>query len=396
MCAARTSGVTENQPSRSIRTLSPKREKSISRCTQYFSIAASTPRVPRRRRRRRRVGGRSGAVSSASNWRASARFASASAASCAAAAAAAARDACHAPSSSSHSTSLARPSRAGGCPSASRGHARVWMSARRRRRAIVPLQCVLSCMCSCAAEPPAASRQNESARRRLGGRRWRSATRSIASRTKIPAARRPEFRGGASVASMPPSSLAGAGGGRRRPRGGPRWRRVSAWPISLCGGVEIRRDATDCDGRGRVALRDARRCASAAASIVYTAFRQMADRHAVFNFTSQSLEHATSIAADASAREDCITLVATAGDEILGFVASTPIGGGLYDLGPIAVTIEKQAGGIGRALVQGAVALPAPAQRRDGRHVQRPSACARTAAAASTCTARSPSASERG
>ena len=62
---------------------------------------------------------------------------------------------------------------------------------------------------------------------------------------------------------------------------------------------------------------------AAASSIVYTAFRQMADRHAVFNFTSQSLEHATSIAAGCVAREDCITLVATAGDEILGFVAST-------------------------------------------------------------------------
>ena len=106
-----------------------------------------------------------------------------------------------------------------------------------------------------------------------------------------------------------------------------------------------------------VALRNATPAdVSAAASIVYTAFRQMADRHAVFNFTSQSLEHATSIVAGCVAREDCITLVAAAGDEILGFVASTPIGGGLYDLGPIAVTIEKQAGGIGRALVQGAVA----------------------------------------
>ena len=94
---------------------------------------------------------------------------------------------------------------------------------------------------------------------------------------------------------------------------------------------------------------------SAAASIVYTAFRQMADRHAVFNFTSQSLEHATSIVASCIAREDCIALVATSGDEILGFVASTPIGGGLYDLGPIAVTIEKQAGGIGRVLVRAAV-----------------------------------------
>ena len=51
--------------------------------------------------------------------------------------------------------------------------------------------------------------------------------------------------------------------------------------------------------------------------------------------------------------------MATAGDEVLGFVASTPIGGGLYDLGPIAVTIEKQAGGIGRALVQAAVARAA-------------------------------------
>ena len=95
---------------------------------------------------------------------------------------------------------------------------------------------------------------------------------------------------------------------------------------------------------------------AAASSIVYTAFRQMADRHAVFNFTSQSLEHATSIVAACVAREDCITLVATAGDEVLGFVANTPIGDRLYDLGPIAVTIEKQAGGIGRSLVKAAVA----------------------------------------
>ena len=94
---------------------------------------------------------------------------------------------------------------------------------------------------------------------------------------------------------------------------------------------------------------------TAAASIVYTAFRQMADRHAVFNFTSQSLEHATSIVASCVDRKDVITKVATAGDEILGFVASTPISEYLYDLGPIAVNIEKQAGGIGRALVQAAV-----------------------------------------
>ena len=79
---------------------------------------------------------------------------------------------------------------------------------------------------------------------------------------------------------------------------------------------------------------------TAAASIVYTAFRQMADRHAVFNFTSQSLEHATSIVASCVDRKDVVTKVATAGDEILGFVASTPIGFGggheIYDLGPIA------------------------------------------------------------
>ena len=93
----------------------------------------------------------------------------------------------------------------------------------------------------------------------------------------------------------------------------------------------------------------------AASSIVYTAFRTIADRHAAFNFTAQSLEHATSIIASCVARKDCVSLVATSGDEILGFVASTPIGERLYDLGPIAVSVDKQASGIGRALVQAAL-----------------------------------------
>ena len=66
--------------------------------------------------------------------------------------------------------------------------------------------------------------------------------------------------------------------------------------------AEIARDASKFAMAG-AAVRDATPAdVPAAASIVYTAFRQMADRHAVFNFTSQSLEHATSIVAGCVAR----------------------------------------------------------------------------------------------
>lgn len=91
----------------------------------------------------------------------------------------------------------------------------------------------------------------------------------------------------------------------------------------------------------------------AAASVVYTSFRRIADANNAFSFTASSKGQSRNIVNSSWRNESGITLVAASASddaELLGFIAVQRMGTA-WDLGPVAVSIDYQARGVGRALV---------------------------------------------
>jgi ribosomal protein S18 acetylase RimI-like enzyme len=95
----------------------------------------------------------------------------------------------------------------------------------------------------------------------------------------------------------------------------------------------------------------------AAASVVFAAFRRIADANNAFSFTASSEEQSRRVVAGAWGNPSGITLVASdkTHDDLLGVIAVQRMGSVAWDIGPVAVSVHHQARGLGRALIRAAI-----------------------------------------